>query len=94
MREEARDIGMGSVGLSWGIFGDPDNFMAGLSGQLGSGFLTTDHTEFLFVDLGPTFTYKAGRAVQVFADVHYMMRLKKTFSHGATANVGVRYLFD
>jgi hypothetical protein len=93
-RDTSRHIGMGMVGLNWGIVGDPGGFMFGVSGHVGSGFLTTDHTEFLAVDIGPMVTYKLNRAVQIHADVLYTGRHHKLFDHGFQTYAGIRYLFD
>ncbi len=93
-RSDARHIGMGMVGLSWGIIGKPESFQLGASGHVGSGFLTTDHTEFLAVDLGPMVTYKLTRQMQAFADVGWQARFRKGWSQGVNATAGVRYLFD
>ncbi len=93
-REDGRDTALGAVGLSWGFLGNPDNLMAGATAHVGSGFLTTDHTEFLMFDIGPTVMYKIERAVQIHVDVVYTGRVRKGYSHGATGYAGVRYLFD
>ncbi|MEZ4236087.1 MAG: hypothetical protein R3F59_07980 [Myxococcota bacterium] len=93
-REESRQLGLALVGLSWGIVGNPDNFQLGAVGHIGSAFLTADHTEFLAFDLGPTVSYRFARQAQVFADVVYMGRYRKTFTHSGVGFVGVRYLFD
>ena len=93
-RSETRHVGMGMVGLSWGIIGKPDGFQLGASGHVGSGFLTTDHTEFLAVDLGPMMTYKLNRQLQAFADLGWQARFHKGWSQGANVTAGVRYLFD
>jgi len=93
-RSEARHLGMGMVGLSWGIVGKPDGFQLGASGHVGSGFLTTDHTEFLAVDIGPMVTYKLTRQMQAFADLGFQARFRKGWSQGINGTAGVRYLFD
>jgi len=94
VRDEARHIGMGMVGLSWGVWGDPSGFQLGFSGHVGSGFLTTDHTEFLAADIGPSATYKLNRQMQAFVDGQYVMRFRKGYSHGGQGVLGIRYLFD
>ena len=94
VRDQLYSTGLASVGLSWGIIGNPDRFQLGATGHVGSGFLTLDHREYLFWTLGPTVTYKAARQVQLFADANYQMRLRKGLSHGGNVIVGARYLFD
>ncbi|MFT4623565.1 MAG: hypothetical protein ACI8PZ_002221 [Myxococcota bacterium] len=94
VRETPRHVGIGMVGIDWGFVGDPSKFMFGATGHVGSGFLTTDHTEFLTWDIGPMVSYKLSRAVQMHADVVYQGRFRKGYSHGATGYLGIRYMFD
>lgn len=93
-REDPRHVGLGLVGLSWGIVGRPEKFQLVAIGHVGSAFLTTDHTEFLALDLGPGVTYKASRQVQLFADVSYQARFRKDWSQSVNGFLGARYLFD
>ena len=93
-REEARHIGMGTVGLSWGFVDITDAMRFGVSAHVGSGFLTTDHTEFLAIDVGPTITIRASKTMMVFADVPWQFRWRKGASHSVNAFVGARYMFD
>jgi hypothetical protein len=94
VRDEARHIGYGMVGLSWGIIGDPSGFMFNAVGHVGSAFLTVDHTEHLALDIGPGVTYKVARQVVLFGDVAYQARFRKEWSHSANVFVGARYMFD
>jgi hypothetical protein len=93
-RDQPRHLGLGMVGLSWGVIGKPDGFMISAAGHVGSAFITFDHSEFLAADIGPSFSYRAARQVQVFGDLQYMLRYRKGFGHSANVLVGARYLFD
>ncbi|MCO4743850.1 MAG: hypothetical protein KC912_03615 [Proteobacteria bacterium] len=93
-RDTPRNVGMASVGLQWGIIGSPDLFQFNAVGGLGSGFLTNDHTEFLFLEGGVGAHYQFARSMQVFGNVMYTMRWRKGAQHGPIAYAGVRYLFD
>lgn len=93
-REDPHHVGVAYIGLSWGFLGDPANFQFGASGHLGSGFLTTDHTEFLTFDLGPMVSYRFARQTVLFADLVYQGRIRKEVSHGANFFAGIRYMFD
>lgn len=93
-RDTPRHVGVGVVGLNFGILGRPDSFQAGLTAHVGTGFLTNDHTEFLVFDAGPSFSYKFTRQMQAFGDLTYVARHRKGFSHGGQVIAGVRYLFD
>jgi len=94
VRDTARHIGIGSVGLSWGFLGEPDGFQFGGIGQIGAGLVTEDHTEFLLVGLGPMVTYKFARQAQLFADVQYEVRIRDELQHSVAGFAGARYLFD
>jgi len=94
VRDTARHIGIGSVGLSWGFLGEPDGFQFGGIGQIGAGLVTSDHTEFLLVGLGPMITYKVARQAQLFADVQYEVRIRDDLQHSVAGFAGARYMFD
>ncbi|MEQ1568976.1 MAG: hypothetical protein ABMA64_25280 [Myxococcota bacterium] len=93
-RETPRHLGIGAIGLSWGLVGDPSKFQLAAVGHFGSAFITADHTEFLLIDLGPGVTWRATRQVQVFGDAVYQARFRKRLDHSVVATVGARYLFD
>lgn len=93
-RNKARHIGMASMGLNWGVIGSPDKFQAGLSAHLGSGFLTTDHTEFFNLAVGPTINYRVARQASAYLDIHATARFRKEFGFGAQTVAGIRYMFD
>ena len=93
-RDKPRHTGIGLVGLSWGILGNPANFQFGAVGHVGSGFVTSDHTEFLVFDIGPGVSYRVARQLQIFGDVVYMARFRKKFTHSVNGYAGVRYMFD
>ncbi len=93
-RDEVRHQGVGLIGLSWGLVGDPNKFQLNAVGHMGAAFITTDHTEFLSVDVGPGVSYRVARQVQVFADVTYQFRYRKGFTHSGNVFAGARYMFD
>ena len=93
-RDEGSHIGIASVGVVFGMFGDPDSFQMTSSVYVGSGFLTTDHREFLLAEAGVGATLALTPGTQAFGTIQYSMRHRKGFRHGANAVLGVRYLFD
>ncbi len=93
-RIDTKHIGMGLVGLNFGIVGEPDNFLFGATLHAGAGFLTDDHTEFLALELGPHATYALSPEIRLAGDLVYTARYRKGFSHGANLYVGAQYLFD
>jgi hypothetical protein len=94
VRDEPRDVGVGTVGVSWGFVGQPDGFMVNALGSMGSGFLTSDHTEYLQVELGVGVSNRFGKNLLLFADAVYQVRFRKGFFSGPSMMGGVRYLFD
>lgn len=95
-REDPRHIGMGLIGLNWGLFEvAQDRLRIMAVGHVGSGFLTTDHTEFFAAGAGPGVTYKAARQVHVFGELAYQARFQQRgWQHSGNFTAGVRYYFD
>lgn len=95
-REDLRHVGIGSVGIQIAVLGDPalQKPVLNLAAHVGSGFLTTDRTEFAFAQIGPALTWRLGRSVAVWGEIDYTLRFRKVASHGATGSVGVRMMFD
>jgi len=92
-RDTPRNVGVGAIGLSWTILGE-DKFRFNAVGHMGSAFVTLDHSEYLTLDLGPGVSYRVTRQVQLFGDVAYMARYRKTLTHSVNAYLGARYMFD
>jgi len=94
IRTDAKNIGAISAGLVWGIWGDPTGFQVNTLTAVGAGILTTDSTEYVFVEVAPGVQYTLNDQVQLHASAGYHLRFRKGASHGPTASAGVRYLFD
>ena len=93
-RDEPRSIGMATAGVQWRLWGEPLGFQLNLITNVGAGFLTTDSSEFILAQVGPGVHYTLNDRIQVNAEVGYEMRYRKSFYHGSTFNLGVRYLID
>jgi hypothetical protein len=93
-RTEPRHLGMATVGLQWGFIGDPQGLMAVAVGSFGSGFLTTDHTEFMILELGGGASWEFARDLRLFANVEYALRYRKGMHQGVNAYAGLRWFFD
>lgn len=93
-REEWRSIGVINGGLQFGLLGDPENVQLTAVGTIGSGFLTTDFTEYIVAEAGVGGSWMAGRKVQLAGSITGGTRYRKRFYPTANAYVGVRYLFD
>jgi len=94
IRETGRSVGMMDAGLSFGFLGDPSNIQMTANAYLGSGFLTTDYTPFIFAEAGVGATWMAARHIQVVASVAGGSRYRRSFFPTTSGYLGVRYLFD
>lgn len=93
-RTNTRHVGAFSVGLQGGLVGNPDKGMLTILGLIGSGFLTADHTEFVFGEFGVGGTYRLNRTLQLHGNAMGHLRFRKWARGGATASAGIRVLFD
>jgi len=93
-REDPYHAGVFAVGLQAGILGDPEEGMLTLNANVGTGFLTTDHREYLFAELGAGGTYRLSRTLEAYGNLNAHFRYRKWAKPGGTAYAGVRVLFD
>lgn len=93
-REDPRHIGVVSVGLQIGLLGQPSDKQLVAVADIGSGFLTRDHTEYLQVQVGAGGTLSLSREIQLYGQAQYHLRSFKGLHHGAAVTIGARYLFD
>jgi hypothetical protein len=91
---DPRDIGVAEVGVQWGLLGDPNGLQLALTTLLGTGFITTDNTQFFLGDAGIGGTYMVGEGIQLYANIAMNVRHRKIVSYGPAAFAGIRYLFD
>lgn len=89
-----RHLGVATAGVQWGILPEPGALQIIAVSSIGAGALTTDSTEFVLVELGGGATYRITETIELNGELVYDMRIRKAFYHGASANVGVRFLFD
>jgi hypothetical protein len=92
--KESRDLGIATVGLYWGLLGDPTRLQLDLSSFIGACAFTADDTEFAIAELGIGGHYQFHDHMQVFLNVSGTARYRKLFYFGGNAYGGVRYLFD
>ncbi|MEC7946502.1 MAG: hypothetical protein VX265_02975 [Myxococcota bacterium] len=91
---ETEPVGAMTVGLQWGLLGDPRGFQLGASLMLGSAFATPDNLEYFIGEPGAFVTYTMNEKYQLLANVNASVRYRKEYNIGANTYVGVRYLFD
>lgn len=87
-------VGAMTVGVQWGLLGDPRGFEFGISAMLGSAFATPDNLEYFIGEPGAYVSYTMADQYQLYANVNASVRYRKTFNVGANSYVGFRYLFD
>ena len=78
----------------WGLLGDPSDKQLVLTSVVGSGFITTDNTEYVMLELGAGGTYNLTETLQANATLALTVRNRKHMSFGPNMYAGVRYLFD
>lgn len=93
-RENVSHTGIFAVGLQAGVVGDPEKAMFTVNGAVGSGFMTTDHREYVFGELGVGGTARLSPQVELFGSVNGYIRFRKWARLGATTYGGIRFLID
>ena len=89
-----RNVGSATVGLQWGIWGDPSAFQVVATTMMGAGFITRDNTEFAIFQPGAGVTYTIQERFQFIGTLNYNVRFRKTVSSGGEALLGFRYMID
>ncbi len=92
--EKARSVGVLGLGIQWGVLGDPSGTQMNITSVVGSGFLTTDNTEFVLLEAGVGGTHNLSETLQLAGTLAATMRYRKGASFGPNAYLGIRYLFD
>ncbi len=93
-RDTVRNTGIFTVGIQAGVAGDPNKGMFVVTGAVGSGFLTPDHREFVFGEVGAGGTLRVSPGLELYGTVNGHVRYRKWARLGATTYGGVRVLFD
>lgn len=89
-----RNDGLISVGLQWGLWGEPTGFQViGLT-ALTAGFWTVDNLEYFSPEVGAGVTYTMADQIQFHATASAAPRYRKMTFLGTNVTAGVRYLFD
>ena len=92
--EGKRNDGVITVGLQWGIWGEPTAFqLIGLT-SFSSGFWTIDNLEYFMPEAGVGATYTINDQYQFHSTVSLAPRYRKQLYWGTNVVAGVRYLFD
>lgn len=92
--QPVRNVGVLGLGIQWGLLGDPTGTQLTATSVVGSGFLTTDNTEYVLLEAGVGGTHNLNETLQLTGTLAATMRYRKHMSFGPNAYVGIRYLFD
>ena len=89
-----RDDGVISIGLQWGIWGEPTAFQVIGTTSLASGFWTVDNLEYFVLDAGVGAMQTLNDQLQFYGTVNFSPRYRKQLLVSSNAFVGARFLFD
>jgi hypothetical protein len=92
--QSAVTVGAATIGVQWGIFGDPTGLQFVASTMAGTAFLSSDSLEFFIFEPGVGVSWTTNDRIQVFGNANWQVRFRKNFSQGGNVVAGVRYLFD
>ncbi|MBN1334438.1 MAG: hypothetical protein JXB39_00600 [Deltaproteobacteria bacterium] len=101
IRDAPMHCGIATVGVVWGLLGDPGAFQVHLVTHLGAGIVTYNgetqepaSLEFAIGEAGGGAEYQIARNVEVYLDAVFSGRYRKRFYPGANGVLGVRVIFD
>lgn len=83
-----------TMGVQWGLYGEPDRTQLVLTTMFGSAFATVDNLEYAIGDVGIGGTMMLGDTVQLVGTINAGVRYRKRISMTESAFVGIRYMFD
>lgn len=83
-----------TMGIQWGLLGEPDGKQLILTTLFGSAFATVDNLEYAIGEVGVGGTMMLNDNFQAFATLNGNVRYRKRISGEGGAYVGVRFMFD
>ena len=86
--------GAASVGMQWGIWGDPNGFQVIATSLIGSQFWTVDNLETAIFQAGVGVSHTVNERYQFAASLDATSRFRKRFQWGGDVWLSARYLFD
>jgi hypothetical protein len=93
-KQGTRHVGTLTLGIQWGVLGDPSEMQLVINSLVGSGFITVDNTEYMILETGVGGTYNFTPEIQAVANLDLVARHRKRFTFGPAINLGIRYMFD
>lgn len=92
--EATRSDLVATMGIQWGLLGEPDGQQLVLTTLFGSAFATRDNLEYAIGEVGVGGTMMLNDTLQAFATLNGNVRYRKRLSGEGGAYIGVRYMFD
>jgi hypothetical protein len=83
-----------TMGIQWGLYGDPEMRQLVLTTMFGSAFGTIDNLEYAIGDIGIGGTMMLTETIQLAGTVNGGVRYRKQFNMTEGAYLSVRYIFD
>lgn len=95
--EPTKDLsttGVLTMGIQWGVIGDPDSLELVANTLVGSGFVSPKDLQYLLVEAGAGATYRLTEHFEATATLAVDGRYRKALYWSENLYVGLRYLFD
>lgn len=92
--EAPRVDGTITMGVQWGLWGDPTGFQLTATTLFGSAFITPDNLEHLIAEGGVGATYMMSDRLQLAGTLAFAGRYRKQITISESAFISARYLFD
>lgn len=92
--ESPRTDGSISMGIQWGLWGDPTGFQLIGTTMFGSAFITPDNLEYGIAELGVGASYMMNDRFQFAGTLAFAGRYRKQLTISESAFISARYMFD
>lgn len=92
--EAPRLDGTITMGVQWGLWGDPSGFQLVATTMFGSAFITPDNLEYLIAEGGVGANYMVNERFQLAGTVAFAGRFRKQITISESMFVSARYMFD
>ena len=83
-----------TMGVQWGLWGDPGGFQLIGTTVFGSTFITRDNSEYLIAEAGVGVSHMMSDRLQLSGTLNFAGRYRKQITIAEGAYVSARYLFD
>jgi hypothetical protein len=92
--ETTRTDLIATMGVQWGLYGEPDGRQLILTTLFGSAFATLDNLEYAIGEVGIGGTMMLSENLQLAGTLNGNIRYRKRITGAGGAYLGIRYMFD